>query len=325
MLRSLLVIIAASMLLTGCGSKEPMDHLPECTSYVSVNMKQLREQAGAKRAIDVMGKLSDEAPPSVGKMERLYVGISGSMRQPSAYGVMQGTSGMSDELVAELNKQGGVTESKINGCKAYTKNDVTFVVLSDAGAIFARQADIDTMFKVAKKKSPGASGSATFGKLSDLASSPVRGVFNVESLISQMGDKLAMMGQLNPKGADAVKEVRLVTLKFDWDAQPKLEVGALIDSSKAADLAGFVNAMLAMGKAAMASNKAPVPGAELIQQLEAKADGDAVKIALDVPKDMADGALEKLEGVVATLPKDKDQRKQAIQQAMMGMMSGAAK
>ncbi|MCX7020521.1 MAG: hypothetical protein NTY46_16330 [Candidatus Sumerlaeota bacterium] len=309
------VILSTALLLPGCDSREPMDYLPDCPAYLCVNSSQIQSQAGAKRLTDAMRKINNKQDVVIGKSDRTYLGLANFGPSPNMYGVMTGQAGYTNSALNELKNNGGV-ETKIDGRRAVTINDVCMVELSETALLLAgNRSDYETMARTAKKKNPAAIISPLFMKLNLLAASHAlcAGV-KAEEILAKAGPSLGIVESMDQKGAEALKQVKILSVTMDWDKQPQLVAVAHMDGETGKnDLARLANLALAFAKTKAGDGKSMF---DFVKHLEATTSADGVTMTLDIPKDIADPALDKIEKLAAGLPADPAQRQTALQAAM---------
>jgi hypothetical protein len=321
----LCVVLFAVAILSGCASKDPVDYLPDCVAYASMNMRQIREEPGSKRLLELSDKFNATRSGASEKVQQVYFGLKDfSPGGGGVFGIILGTPGMAESLLDEFKTAGGA-ETKIDGKRAVKVEGRYIVVeLTDSGLLFTdRESNFDVMKQTSKKKNPGAVNSPVFRKLSSLSAlKPITVVANIQQLTARAAPQLGMLAMLNPKGAEALQQVALASLTANWQQQPRIELTAYLDNEESRkELAGLINLLMGQMKSQPAlADKIP----PMIQQLEAKSGPDGVVVALDVPKEEADKMIVEMEKLSATLPSDPKQREAALQGLLMQRFAGAA-
>ena len=291
--------------LTGCASKNPMDYLPETATYIAVNMDKLRSSEGGKRLMTAAEKTGQKSVAS-DKLKTAYVAVDTTARPPIAYAVLLGSGGFAKAAEADLKSQ-GATEAKMAGQTVLTSGPMTFLPMGDDGMLaFGNQAALEKMVATSKKKSPSALQSPVFKQvLSKHTSHGITVVADTGPIMSMAGGQLDGLAMMNPKGAEALKEVKSISLVLDWDAQPQAEAVLILPAEdKRADLAALVNTMLTFATTGAANSPQMKGFAGMLKGLAAQPNSEGVALAITIPKETADqwlavaesGALAKMAG-----------------------------
>src|ERR1043166_9476097 len=217
-----------------------------------------------------------------------------------------------------MARSGAGLTASLKACEPSSWRNFPNVVDCSALAFFFLA--VFTMVKTAKKKNASALQSTTFGKLRQLEGSHAFILaVNPAPLLAMGQGQLGMLQAMNPKGLEALRKVQVVTLTGDWDQQPKVEATLHLDGEEARnDLAGLIDFGHSMAKAQ--SGQMPQFISGIVSGLEAKTDSDGVKIGFELPKEWADGVLDKLDAAVAQLPSDPKERQKALGTAIQGMV-----
>jgi hypothetical protein len=275
--------------LTGCASKNPIDYLPETATYIAVNLDKLRSSEGGKRLLTAAEK-NQPKPASADKLRTLYVAMDTTARPPVGYVVALGSAGFAKAAEADL-KSNGATEAKMAGQTVLTSGTMTFLPIGDDGLLaFSNQAALEKMIATSKKKSPSALQSPVFKQvLSKQSSHGITIVADTAPIMGMAGGQLDGLAMMNPKGAEALKEVKSISLVLDWDAQPQAEAVLILPAEdKRADLAALVNTMLTFATTGAANSPQMKGFAGMLKGLAAQPNSEGVALALTVPKETAD-------------------------------------
>ncbi len=295
--------IVAGLVLAGCQSENPMDYLPQATGgYVGMNMTAMRESAGLKRLTDEMEKMqAGTGDFTSDKAQKVYLAFdipANAGTAPPIYGMALGTPGFADEVVQRY-KANGATEGKMAGHDTYTSGPVTVSPVGNSGImVFQNTAMLEKMVAVSKKKEPGARASSEFAyvdsKLNDYA---LVTAGTAQPLITMASPLLTTLEATNPKAVAAIKQVSMISMAFNWDTRPVIELMLHVaDKAQADVLAGTVNGYLTMAKYApmLASN--PDVG-KVLSPLKATAAEDGVKLVIEIPADVADRLFDQMQNM----------------------------
>ena len=315
-------VACLGLLLPGCSKPEALDYLPESQGYLTVNGQTAKEQAGMARMMKVMEKLSPETGAAP-EMQRMYLGFDAAIgSQPQFYGVVTGSPGMADQMLTQL-KSSGATDTTAEGMPAVRTPEQQgmsgLIVKQSDSAVLIASGDgaLTKMVTTSKRKNPAAVNSPLFRQATaNSGSHAVALTMNVAGYMEAAAPQLGMIAMMNPKGAEALKQVQTVSLFVDWAEQPKVALLASLNDPEARNnLAGLLNMGLQM---AMAQPGAAVP--DFVKGIKAETNTDGVQVELALPKETADEMLAKLEKVAADLPADPKEREKALQEALMGMI-----
>lgn len=297
-MKCMLGALVGLAILSGCASREPLDYLPEAPNYLAFNMEKIRSAEGTRRATEALEKLQQDAgswtDPS---MSRAYVAIEGGPGRNGTWAsVAVGSAGFAERQMNKLRKEGG-TEKKVHGRTVITSGPVNMSAVGETGLlIFGSDDTLDRMIRTSKKKAPGAATSSDFQTLRKLSDShAVAIVADASPLLSAASPAMQQVRMINPKGADALQQVELLSLTGDWEAQPELRLTLHKSGEEGrAELATLVNFGLGMVAPSMAGNL-PSGLATLLKGLKAETNADGVTMSIAVPKGEADQFLQALE------------------------------
>lgn len=306
-------LACAVFILSGCASKDPLDYLPQGKLYFAVNAVKCHSQSGCKRLAETFNKLGPQhmAPEQV---EMAYFCLSDFRPMPSFYLLILTKPGAIPTLLSEVTKNAKTTPIKVGGLSGYrvspregtaptARSEMVLVQLSDSALLgAASEKDIETMIRASRKKVPGAAGTAEFTKCQQLASaSPMTLVANIGELAATIPpNALGPLTKANPKAAEALQKINLVSLTAGWEQQPEIELTAYTpDETASRDLAALFNFFIGLQRGQLP----PV-----LQSVVAKQSKDGLVISLQIPKETADEWLTKLEQAVANLPADPTKR-----------------
>lgn len=306
-------IAAAVFILNGCASKNPLDYLPQGKLYFAVNAVKCNSQSGCKRLAETLKKL-DQQDMASEQVETAYFCLSDFRTVPSFYILIVTKPGAAPALLSDVIKNAKTTPVKVGGLSGYRvspreataptpRSEIVLVQLSDSAVLgAASDKDIETMIRASRKKVPGAAGTPEFTKCQQLASaSPMALVANVGELAAGIPpNALGPLTKTNPKAAQVLQNIQLVSLTAGWDQQPELELTAYTpDETASRDLAALFNFFIGLQRGQLP----PV-----LQSVVAKQSKDGLVISLQIPKETADEWLTKLEQEVANLPADPTKR-----------------
>ena len=108
------------------------------------------------------------------------------------------------------------------------------------------------------------------------------------------GPMLGQLSAMNPQGAEALKKVSMLSLSFNWDKQPVIDVQMhLADKTQADALAAMLNQFIGMAKAMpqLAQNAA---AQQVVAPLQAKSAEDGVTLTVEVPAEIANKTFDQL-------------------------------
>ncbi len=293
--------VAAGLVLAGCQSENPMDYLPQSSGgYVGLNMAAMRQGAGLKRLTAEMEKMQAGSTDFTSdKAQKVYLAFdipADAGAAPPIYGMALGTPGFADEVV-ERYKANGATEAKTAGHTSYTSGPVTVSPVGDTGIlVFQNAAMLEKMVAVSKKKEPGARASSVFTYVDSMLNDhALVTAGNAQPLITMATPLLATLEAREPKAVAAFKEVTMVSLAFNWDAQPVLELMLhMADKAQADVLSNTINTYITMAKyMPMISGNPDV--AKVVTPLKTTVGENGVKLKIEIPADVADRLFEQLD------------------------------
>jgi hypothetical protein len=295
-----------------------MDYLPQSSAgYMGMNMSTMRESAGLKRLGEEMEKMqSGAADFESDKAQKVYIAFDtpAGKSAPPMYGVATGMPGFAEDVVGKY-KAAGATSSKTSGHETYTSGPVTISPVGTTGILFYQDAGmLDKMIAVSKKKEPSARASSEFSFVdSQLSDHAMAVATKAEPLLTLAGPMLGQLDAMNPAGGKAVRQVSMISMAFNWDKQPEIDLQLhLADKAQSDALAGLINQALAMAKM-MPTLSANADVQQIVGPLQAKAAEDGVKLTVTIPAAVADKLFEQLDKV-----------KEMQQQQMMGQPFGGA-
>jgi hypothetical protein len=316
---TLLALVAG--LLCACASKNPIDYLPQGKLYLTVNATKFQMEEGCKRLAEILKRFGQEdvAPQQA---EMAYICLADFKPQTSFYLVTLTKPGAAKTILEQATKTAQAAPVKVAGYTGYkltpqnqvgptSRAPLVLLQFSDSALIGASsEQEIETMVRVARKKVPGALGTPEFTKCQQLAQTrPLAIVANVGQFTSAIPPtSLGPLAKSNPKAAEALQKIQMVSLCASWDQQPNIELLAYMpDEAAARDLAALFNFFLNMQR-----NQLPA----VAQNLAAKPSGEGLSLSLEIPKAQADEWLTKLDQLAATLPQDPAKRSAALGQAL---------
>ncbi len=315
------LVTLATVVLSACASKNPMDYLPQGDVYAAINSQKFHEQEGCKRLASILEKLGETASIT-NRPDVAYVSVkTGGGGMPALYLVAIGKPGMSRQLFDEVLKTAKTTPVKIAGLSGVRvspkegpalnpRSEFILLELSDSAVIGASlESDIQNMVAVSKRKMPGAASTPEFQKCQVLGQSvPLAVVADVSRFVAAVPPQaLGPLAQGNPKAAEAIKNLRQISLTAQWDQAPKVELIAYTDENAARDLAALINFFMGM-------QRQQLPAA--LKSLAAAPTKEGLAMKWELPKEEADNWLSKLEKAVAELPSDPAKRQQALQEVL---------
>ncbi len=294
------VMLTVGLGLAGCQSENPMDYLPQSSGgYVGINMTAMRKSAGLKRLTDEMEKMQAGTTDFTSdKAQKVYLAFDAPKdagTAPPIYGMALGAPGFAAEVV-ERYKANGATEVKTASHSTYTSGGVSVAPIGDSGIlVFQNAGMLERMVAVSKKKEPGARASSVFAYVDSMLNDHAFVTAgNAQPLITMAAPLLATLEGREPKAVAAVKEVSMVSMAFNWDARPAIELMLhLSDKALADDLAATINTYLTMAKyAPMIANNPDVE--KVLTPLKATTGEDGVKLLVEIPADVADRLFDQL-------------------------------
>lgn len=295
------LLFAVGLLLVGCQSKNPMDYLPQASAgYMGMNMSLMRESEGLKRLKEKVQKFQPgSADLESDKAQKVYMGFdmpANAGTAPPMYGVALGTPGFADEVVQKY-KASGATESKMAGRETYTSGSVSISPVGKSGIlIFQDSATLERMVAVSKKKQPGAQGSPEFAYVSSMLDDHALVLAGkAKPLIDMAGPMMAPLQATNPQAVNALKQVTMVSMAFNWDKQPVIELMLhLSDKAQSDALAAMINTYLGFAKN-LPMITANANWAKVVGPLQATAGEDGVRLKIEVPADVAEQLFQQID------------------------------
>jgi len=292
---NLFTALAALLLLAGCASKEPMDYLPEAGAYLVINPPQIKQTEGGKRLVEAMEQAQGGPSMSKYQIQRMYLALEGGAANGKAYGVSVGSPGMPQQVLNDM-KAGGGREQKMAGRTVVTTGPLSFTAVGETGLLFFRgQEELDQMIRTSKKKSPSAGNSSAFATakaLSDKHAATV--VADAAPLLGMAGGQMPQISKFHPKGAEALQQVKAVSLTLDWETQPDLTATMhLPNEGSRKDLSDLVNMGLSF-VSMMGGSRLPANAAATLKQLKATTSDEGVVLNLKVPPEEAEKLLTAL-------------------------------
>lgn len=301
------VAAAAITLFAGCQSKNPMDYLPQASGgYVGINMDKMRSSDGLKRLSDEIEALQAGATDMGSeKATKIYIAFDepSGKSAPNMYGVATGMPGFADDVVKKY-KENGASAGKTSGRDTYTSGGTTISPVGSTGILFFNNSSmLDKMVAVSKKKEVGARASSEFTAVdSQLSDHAVAGAVKAAPLLTLATPFLGQLEMMNPAGVAAIKKISMISMNFNWDKQPVIEVKFSLPGKQDSDaLAAFANQGLAMAKLNPALAQNP-DAQQIVSGLEAKSAEDGVTLTIEVPEATAEklfGQLEKAKAMQA--------------------------
>lgn len=289
-----LLALAATLVLAGCQSENPMDYLPKASGgYMGMNQVKIRESAGLKRLDAEMSRMQPGASDlDSEKGEKLIMAFDAPANAgtaPPFYGVATGKPGFVDEIVSKY-KAAGAQEGKTAGHTTYTSGSVSIAPVGNAGIlIFQNPSTLERMVSVSKKKEEGARTSAVFTFVdSEIPDHAFVVAGAAQPLVELGGPLLVTFETMNPQAAAALRKVSMISTTFDWDAHPVVVAKLHVAGKDNADaLATAFNQYLALAKGLPMLAAQP----ELLKVLapvQAKSAEDGVSVQVDVPAEIAE-------------------------------------
>ena len=292
-------VAGAILLLAGCGgSHDPMDFLPESPAYVAFNAEQIRSSAGGKQMLEAAKKYQPESAELLqSRLKRVYLGVEPSARGKGGCGVAIGDAGFGDYAMGEFGKH-GATEQKVSGRKVLTSGTMSMSKAGDDGIVlFSRPEDLDKMVRTSEKKNPSARQSATF-KLADTIAGSHGIVMATDwsQVLGMIGGQLDRVAVMNPKGVEALKQVRTATATMDWNEEPVIEAILHLPGAEGRDdLASLVNMALGFTKT-MRPKGGDAGPMGMLNDLKATTVEDGVSVKLVIPKEKVEAFMAKAGG-----------------------------
>lgn len=290
-LRVTTATVAAACILAGCsggGAQDPLEFLPQSVGYAAVNGQALTTQKGFANLSKMAG---DEQKPD--DLVQVVFGVSNFTPNAKFYGYIRTKPGALLGMKKDIKAQMGATETKVAGRDALVMPNGGWLVvqLSDQAAIVASdEAALQEMTDTASKKNPGAKDTPLHTQFAGLADKHALSVVvNAEPLMGIAAPQLMMASTMDPKGVEALRQVKVITAAIDYDTAPRVEaVLKLDDAEKAKDLAALVNQGLGMAKSEMSkAGNLSGTGAEVINAVEAKSDSSGVSVVLELTEEQA--------------------------------------
>lgn len=298
MLKSIHILAAcAALLLTACASKEPLDYLPDSGAYLAVNAKQVRDSEGGRKLAEALEQLQPGGPSIMhDQLQKLYVGIEGGPRDArSGYAVAIGGAGMPQRVLNELKASGG-REQKMAGRSVVTSGQLSMTAVGDTGLLLFRdEAALDKMIRTSKKKSPSAAQSTAFGTLRTMSDQhAVTALADAAPLLGFAQMQLQQLSKFDPAGAEALQQVRVISMSADWNTQPVLVANLHLSGEEAAgDLAGLLNMGLSFATT-LGGDRIPANLRPMIKSLKAETSTDGVTVKTEIPQAEAEQFLRSL-------------------------------
>ncbi len=316
----LAAVFAAGLTLAGCQSKNPLDYLPQSSAgYMGMNMMSMQESAGLKRLNEEMKKMQQGgADLESEKAQKIYIAFdspASAQQAPAFYGVAIGMVGFADEVVGKY-KASGATEGKTSGRVTYTSGPVTISPVGETGLLFFQDtAMLDRMIAVSKKKQPNARASNEFNYVeTQLGSHAMVLATKAQPIIELAGPMLTQLEAMNKTGVDALRQVTMLSLAFNWDTHPVLELLLhLPDKQKADALSGMINGYLTLAKG-MPMLTANPSISQVVSPLQATASEEGVSMKVEIPAAVADQLFAQLDAMAQM----GQQQQMMMQQGMQG-------
>ncbi|MCX7626151.1 MAG: hypothetical protein N2Z21_08070 [Candidatus Sumerlaeaceae bacterium] len=318
-------LAAVAILLSGCASKNPIDYLPQGKLYFAVNAMKFNSQSGCKRLAEISKKFGPQDVVA-DQVEMGYLCLSDLRPVPSIYLLIITKPGAAPALLSNVAKSAKTTPVKVGGLSGYrvapreetaqsARGEMVLVQLSDSAVLgAASDKDIETMIRTARKKVPHAAGTPEFRKCQQLASaSPIALVADVTQFTAGISPtSLGPLAKANPKAAEALQKLQLVSMTANWDQQPEVELTAYTpDETASRDLATLFNFVIGLQR-----EKLP----PVIQNIAAKQAKEGLVISLQIPKEKGDEWLAALEQTVANLPSDPAKRGEAFVKTLPSLL-----
>jgi hypothetical protein len=286
------VAITSALILTGCSSRNPMDYLPDMPAYMAINAEHVRASAGGGRLLDIARQKHPEMANLLHqRLKRLYLAVDPTERMKgTGYGVALGDAGFAN-FAADQFKQEGAKQQQMSGRKVLTSGSVCMTTVGDSGVLFfTRPQDLDLMIRTSQKKSPAAAQSATFKIVDGLAANHgFVGAADWTAVLSSIGNQLQQISMMNPKGVDALKQVKAASLTFDWDEQPVANATLHLPSQEGReDLAALANTGLGLISRIRTPKGVDARALSALQNMKAQPSEDGVSIKVEIPKDQAE-------------------------------------
>ena len=297
--------IVALAALAGCQSKNPIEYLPKSSAgYMGMNIAKMKDSAQMKKLFsDENGNMTPNASSLItDKAKRLYVAFDTpeGATAPTNYSVAIGDAGFAEEVV-KAYKAAGATEAKVSGHDTYTSGPVTVAPVGSTGIlVYTDPSSLSKMIDVSKKKAEGARTSAEFnfvdGQLNDHA---VAVATKAAPLLTLAGPALGQIDAMNPGGAKALREVSMLSMTFNWDKEPVIDIHMqLADKANSELLKGLVDQGVAL--LYMMPMISGNPDAKAVMSnMKTSAAEDGVNINLTIPEAVANKLIEQLESAAA--------------------------
>lgn len=305
------------LVLAGCTSRDPLDYLPRGMVYAGLNVERAKAEAGMKRFLDLLNKLSVSGSTNSDAVRNAYFVVGDPRAGGGLAACVVGTNGLAGDVFNRAKSE-GATPQKLNGFDALRLPQAAYIIRLSPGAVLIADSEktFGKMLETAKKKSPSAATDSAFSKLQSLNSNhPFAVVANVAEFAGQASQAMAAspLGKGAAQASEAIRNITLLSLTAEWPEQPKVELIAYTQKEEDAKaLAGLIQLV-------MMTQGSQLP--PLLKNIRPASTPEGLVLSMEIPKEEADKFLAKLEEAGKDLPSDPAARKTEIEKRIQSLMT----